>query len=413
MSEFSLYKDELNKLIEISINAGRAIMDIYKTDFNFEKKSDQSPLTAADLCSHEIISDSLSKLSPKIPILSEESLDIPMSERSSWDEYWLIDPLDGTKEFINRNGEFTTNIALIKKNRPVFGIIHAPCLNQTYWGGELIGSYYLEGDLNSDIQKINASPKSNQEIKIVCSRSHPSDDLKYILRMIGDHKKLKKIINNNTAAIMVETIMGEGGIKVIPDWCLKELRKICDKKKILLILDEVQCGIGRSGKFFAYEYANIKPDIVPIAKGIGGGFPIGAVLMTKKVSKAMIPGTHGSTFGGNPLAMTVGNAVMDQIFKKGFLTNVRKISNYFIKELNNIKKKYPKLIKEIRGKGLLIGIQLFNDQSKFIQNLMDNKLLTIRAAENVVRILPPLNVKKSEIDLALNIIKKVCKKYKI
>tara|TARA_B100002051_G_scaffold268535_1_gene298546 strand:+ start:1978 stop:3147 length:1170 start_codon:yes stop_codon:yes gene_type:complete len=229
----------------------------------------------------------------------------------------------------------------------------------------------------------------------------------------GDHKKLKKIINNNTAAIMVETIMGEGGIKVIPDWCLKELRKICDKKKILLILDEVQCGIGRSGKFFAYEYANIKPDIVPIAKGIGGGFPIGAVLMTKKVSKAMIPGTHGSTFGGNPLAMTVGNAVMDQIFKKGFLTNVRKISNYFIKELNNIKKKYPKLIKEIRGKGLLIGIQLFNDQSKFIQNLMDNKLLTIRAAENVVRILPPLNVKKSEIDLALNIIKKVCKKYKI
>ncbi len=229
----------------------------------------------------------------------------------------------------------------------------------------------------------------------------------------GDHKKLKKIITNNTAAIMVETIMGEGGIKVIPDWCLKELRKICDKKKILLILDEVQCGIGRSGKFFAYEYANIKPDIVPIAKGIGGGFPIGAVLMTKKVSKAMIPGTHGSTFGGNPLAMTVGNAVMDQIFKKGFLTNVRKISNYFIKELNNIKKKYPKLIKEIRGQGLLIGIQLFNDQNKFIQNLMDNKLLTIRAAENVVRILPPLNVKKSEIDLALNIIKKVCKKYKV
>ena len=212
---------------------------------------------------------------------------------------------------------------------------------------------------------------------------------------------------------MVETIMGEGGIKVIPDWCLKELRKICDKKKILLILDEVQCGIGRSGRFFAYEYANIKPDIVPIAKGIGGGFPIGAVLMTKKVSKAMIPGTHGSTFGGNPLAMTVGNAVMDQIFKKGFLTNVRKISNYFIKELNNIKKKYPKLIKEIRGQGLLIGIQLFNDQSKFIQNLMDNKLLTIRAAENVVRILPPLNVKKSEIDLALKIIKKVCKKYKV
>ena len=191
MSEFSLYKDELNKLIEISINAGRAIMDIYKTDFNFEKKSDQSPLTAADLCSHEIILDSLSKLSPKIPILSEESLDIPITERSSWDEYWLIDPLDGTKEFINRNGEFTTNIALMKKNKPVFGIIHAPYLNQTYWGGESIGSYYLEGDSASDVVKINASLKSSKEIRIVSSRSHPSDDLKYILKMIGNHKKLR------------------------------------------------------------------------------------------------------------------------------------------------------------------------------------------------------------------------------
>ncbi len=229
----------------------------------------------------------------------------------------------------------------------------------------------------------------------------------------GDHKKLKKIINSKTAAIMIETIMGEGGIKVIPTWCLKELRKICNKKKILLILDEVQCGIGRSGKFFAYEYANIKPDIVPIAKGIGGGFPIGAVLMTKKVSKGMIPGTHGSTFGGNPLAMKIGSAVLDQIFKKNFLSNVRKISKYFIDELNQIKKKYPKLIKEIRGKGLLIGIQLFDEQTKFIQDLMDNKLLTIRAAENVVRILPPLNVKKSEIDLALKIINKVCQKNKV
>ena len=114
----------------------------------------------------------------------------------------------------------------------------------------------------------------------------------------GDHKKLKKLINKNTAAIMIETVMGEGGIKVIPNWCIKAIRKICNQRRILLILDEVQCGIGRSGKFFAFEYANVKPDIVPIAKGIGGGFPIGAVLMTKKVAKAMVPGTHGSTFGG-------------------------------------------------------------------------------------------------------------------
>ena len=229
----------------------------------------------------------------------------------------------------------------------------------------------------------------------------------------GNHKSLKKAITNKTAAIMVEPIMGEGGIKVIPDWCLRELRKICNKKKILLILDEVQCGIGRTGKFFAFEYSGVKPDIVPVAKGIGGGFPIGAVLMTKKVASVMVPGTHGSTFGGNPIAMNVGNAVLDQIFKKGFLKNIQKTSKYFHNELNKIKKDYPKLIKEVRGVGLLIGLQLFINQSKFIQKLQDNKLLTIRAGENVVRILPPLNVKKPEIDLSIKIIRKVCKEFKL
>ena len=224
----------------------------------------------------------------------------------------------------------------------------------------------------------------------------------------GDHKKLQKLINKSTAAIMIETIMGEGGIKVIPNWCIKAIRKLCSQKGILLILDEVQCGIGRSGKFFAFEYAKVKPDIVPIAKGIGGGFPIGAVLMTKKVAKAMTPGTHGSTFGGNPLAMSVANAVLDQI-NNDLLQNVKKMSKYFIKNLNNLKKKYPKLIKEIRGIGLLIGLQLYSDQTIFIKKLMENNLLTIRAAENVIRILPPLNVKKSEINLALKIIDKVCK----
>ena len=224
----------------------------------------------------------------------------------------------------------------------------------------------------------------------------------------GDHNSLKKKISKNTAAIMVETIMGEGGIKVIPDWCLRDLRKLCNKKKILLILDEVQCGIGRSGDFFAFESSKVKPDIVPIAKGIGGGFPIGAVLMNKKVSKAMVPGTHGSTFGGNPLAMSVGNEVMDIISNKKFLNNVKNLSKYFLKNLNIIKDKYPNIIKQIRGKGLLIGIQLHKDQSLFIKKLMENKLLTIKAAENVIRILPPLNVKKSEINVALKVINKVC-----
>ena len=225
----------------------------------------------------------------------------------------------------------------------------------------------------------------------------------------GNLKSLKKKITKNTAAVLIETSLGESGVKVHSKIFLKYLRKICNKKNILLILDEVQCGIGRSGKFFAFEHAKIKPDIVPIAKGIGGGFPIGAVLMTKKVASAMIPGTHGSTFGGNPLAMSVGNAVLDVILKKGFLKNVQKISSYFNSELNKIKNDYPKLIKEVRGIGLLIGLQLFNGQANFIKKLEDNKLLTIRAAENVVRILPPLNVKKSEIDIAIKIISKVCK----
>ena len=228
----------------------------------------------------------------------------------------------------------------------------------------------------------------------------------------GDHKSLKRSITKKTAAIMVETIMGEGGIKVIPDWCLKELRKICNQKKILLILDEVQCGIGRTGDFFAFEKSKVKPDIVPIAKGIGGGFPVGAVLMNKKAASGMTQGTHGSTFGGNPLAMAVGNAVIDIISKKTFLNNVKKNSLYFHKKLNELKEMFPKIIKEIRGRGFLIGIQLHKEQSKFIEELMKNKLLTIRAAENVVRVLPPLNVKKSELDQALRIINKVCKNFK-
>ena len=228
----------------------------------------------------------------------------------------------------------------------------------------------------------------------------------------GDHNSLKKKINKNTAAIMVETIMGEGGIKMIPDWCLKELRVLCNKKKILLILDEVQCGIGRSGDFFAFEKSKVKPDIVPIAKGIGGGFPIGAVLMNKKVATCMTPGTHGSTFGGNPLAMSVGNVVMDIVSNKKFLNNVKNLSKYFLFKLNEIQKKYPNVIKQIRGRGFLIGIQLYKNQTEFIKKLMDNKLLTIRAAENVVRVLPPLNVKKNEIDLAIKIIEKVCSQIK-
>ena len=223
---------------------------------------------------------------------------------------------------------------------------------------------------------------------------------------------IRNKIKKNTAAIMVETIMGEGGIKSIPDKCLKYLRKICNEKKILLILDEVQCGIGRTGDFFAFERSKVKPDIVPIAKGIGGGFPMGAVLMNKKVASSMTAGTHGSTFGGNPLAMKIGSAVMDIVTKKSFLNNIKKNSKYFYHRLNKLKERFPKIIKEVRGRGYLIGMQLHKNQNIFIKDLMENRLLTIRAAENTVRILPPLNVKKSELDQAIKIINKVCLKYK-
>ena len=227
----------------------------------------------------------------------------------------------------------------------------------------------------------------------------------------ADHESLEKSITSKTAAIMVETIMGEGGIKVIPDYCLRGLRKLCNKKNILLILDEVQCGIGRTGKFFAFEYAGISPDIVPIAKGIGGGFPIGACLMSKKVASGMTPGSHGSTFGGSPLAMSVGNAVLDQILKKGFLKNVQITAKHLHNELQKLKVEFPNIIKEIRGMGLLVGIQIKPELDLFISKLTENKLLTVKAAENVVRLLPPLNVKKENINEAIAIFRKVCKTF--
>ena len=228
----------------------------------------------------------------------------------------------------------------------------------------------------------------------------------------GDHEALKKAINKNTAAIMVETILGEGGIKIIPDQCLQGLRKLCDEHDLLLILDEVQCGIGRSGKFFAFDWAGIEPDIVPIAKGIGGGFPVGACLVNKKAGSGMKPGNHGSTFGGNPLAMSVGNAVLDIILEKGFLENVVKIGEYFEAQLLKLKEKYPSVIEEVRGKGLLRGIKLKSDNAKFLNELFEYKMLAVKASENVVRLLPPLIVKEKEIDEAISIIEKVCEKLK-
>tara|TARA_Y100000590_G_scaffold435745_2_gene555525 strand:- start:175 stop:1338 length:1164 start_codon:yes stop_codon:yes gene_type:complete len=224
----------------------------------------------------------------------------------------------------------------------------------------------------------------------------------------ADHEAIKKAINKKTAAIMVETIMGEGGIKVVPDFCIQGLRKICDENDILLILDEVQCAY-RTGNFFAFEKSGVAPDIVPIAKGIGGGFPLGACLVTKKVSVGMTPGTHGSTFGGNPLAMAIGNAVLDIIFSKDFLNNVKAKGEYFDNGLKKIKDKYPKIIGEIRGVGLIKGLKMVEDNVDFIKVLTNYKLLTVKAEENVIRLFPPLTVSNKELDEAFIKIEKACK----
>ena len=224
----------------------------------------------------------------------------------------------------------------------------------------------------------------------------------------ADHEAVKKAINKNTAAIMIETIMGEGGIKVVPDFCIKGLRDICNENDILLILDEVQCAY-RTGNFFAFEKSGITPDIVPIAKGIGGGFPLGACLVTKKISIGMTHGTHGSTFGGNPLAMAAGNAVLDIIFEKNFLNNVKKKSEYFDQGLNKIKNKYPKIIGEIRGVGLIKGLKMLVDNVEFMKKLMKHKMLTVKAEENVIRLFPPLIVNNKELDEAISKIETVCK----
>jgi len=224
----------------------------------------------------------------------------------------------------------------------------------------------------------------------------------------ADHETIKDAITKNTAAIMVETIMGEGGIKVIPDFCLKGLRQLCDEHEILLILDEVQSAY-RTGNFFAFEHSGIVPDIVPIAKGIGGGFPLGACLVTKKVSVGMTPGTHGSTFGGNPLAMAVGNAVLDILFEKNFLKNVKQKGEYFQGELNKIKKNYPKIVEEVRGMGLMLGLKMLVDNNEFMKKLTNHKMLTVKAEDNVIRLFPPLIVNKNELDEAINKIETACK----
>ena len=217
---------------------------------------------------------------------------------------------------------------------------------------------------------------------------------------------LEKKINKNTAAILFEPIQGEGGINTFSKSFFKNIKQLCKEKDILLAFDEVQSGIARTGKLFSYEWYGVTPDIISLAKGLGGGFPIGAVLMVDKVSKCMGPGTHGSTFGGNQLACSVALAVMKEVAKKSFLSKVQNNGTFLKGELKKIKKKFPNLVSSIKGKGLLLGIELKISTQKFCILAREKKLLLVPAANNVVRLLPPLNVKKNEIYMAIKIIQK-------
>jgi acetylornithine/N-succinyldiaminopimelate aminotransferase len=217
----------------------------------------------------------------------------------------------------------------------------------------------------------------------------------------GDHKALEAAISETTAGILIEPVQGEGGIRPVPPQCLKGLRELCDKHGILLLLDEVQCGVGRTGKLFAHEWSGITPDIMAIAKGIGGGFPLGACLATARAAKGMVAGTHGSTFGGNPLATAVGAAVFDVVTAEGFLDNVLDVALYLKQRLAAFKDAHPNVIEDVRGQGLMVGIKCKVPNSEFQAACLGERLLVIGAGDNVVRLLPPLVISRADVDEAI------------
>ena len=213
----------------------------------------------------------------------------------------------------------------------------------------------------------------------------------------GDHDTLKAAIDDKTAAILVEPIQGEGGIREVPAQCLRGLRELCDEHGILLMFDEVQTGIGRCGKLFAHQIHNVEPDIMAIAKGIGGGFPLGACMATEEVALAMVLGTHGSTFGGNPLAMAIGNAVLDVVLEDNFMDDVNDKSILFRQHLAELVDTYPDLLEGVRGAGLLVGLKAKALNLDLIAAMRDQGLLTVGAGDNVIRILPPLIISEDDI----------------
>jgi len=217
----------------------------------------------------------------------------------------------------------------------------------------------------------------------------------------GDFAALEKAIGPETAALMIEPVQGEGGVRVIPPADLRRLRDLCDRHGLLLIMDEVQTGMGRTGKLFAYEWSGITPDILSAAKGIGGGFPLGACLTTKEAARGMVPGSHGSTFGGNPLAMAVGNAVLDVILSDGFLDRVAHTGLVLKQKLAALRDRHPRVIEDVRGEGLMIGLKLGVPNTEFAAAAREANLLVIPAGDNVVRLIPPLIVTESDVEEAV------------
>ena len=225
---------------------------------------------------------------------------------------------------------------------------------------------------------------------------------------LGDFDAVVRATGPQTAGILIEPIQGEVGIRVPPQGFLKRLREFCDARGILLVLDEVQTGVGRTGRLFAYEEAGIAPDIMAIGKGIGGGFPLGACLATERAAKGMTPGSHGSTYGGNPLAMAAGNAVLDIVLEPDFLPSVRRIAGHIQQSLSGLVAEHPAVIEELRGHGLLLGLKLHVPAAAFIAKLRDRGLVAIGATDNVVRLMPPLNIGEHHIREAVQILSSVC-----
>lgn len=224
----------------------------------------------------------------------------------------------------------------------------------------------------------------------------------------GDLDAVKKVIGPETAAILIEPLQGEGGVRVPSNMFLKGLRALCDQHGLLLIFDEVQCGMGRTGKLFAYQRTGVEPDIMALAKALGGGFPVGACLTTEEAGKGMTAGTHGSTFGGNPLAMAAGNATLDVMLADGFLERVRQIGLLFKQRLAEIKDRYPGIIAEVRGEGLLLGLRCVVPNAQLVDALRAEHLLAVAAGDNVVRLVPPLIVGEEEVSEAMGMLDRAC-----